>query len=73
MTEPAAAIVAMEQLSAIRSAGGSMIITDYLLGQGGHVVHILGSLHFVEASLAPEVVVRQEGTIIYSAESPEED
>ena len=46
------------------------IITDYLLSQGEHVMHILGPLHVDEASLTPGAVCR-EGTIIYPAESPE--
>jgi uncharacterized protein (DUF488 family) len=46
------------------------IITDYLLGQGEHVMHILGPSHVDEASLTPGAVVCDGGRIIYSAESP---
>jgi len=44
------------------------IITDYLLGQGDHVRHMLGTAHVDEASLTPGAVVRDDGTIIYPAE-----
>lgn len=47
------------------------IISDYLLGQGDHVMHILGPSHVDEASLTPGAVVRRDGKIIYPAESPE--
>ena len=57
MTEPAAC----------RNSRYGAIVCD----QEGRRVY--GSLHFVEASLKPGVVVRKEATIIYSAESPEED
>lgn len=46
------------------------IITDYLLGQGEHVMHILGPSHVDEAGLTPGAVVCGGGRIIYPAESP---
>jgi uncharacterized protein (DUF488 family) len=45
------------------------IITDYLLGQGEQVMHILGPSHVDEASLTPGAVVCGAGRIIYPAES----
>ncbi|MBO9177026.1 DUF488 domain-containing protein [Rhizobium sp. 16-488-2a] len=48
------------------------IIADYLLGQGEHVMHILGPSHVDEASLTPGAVVHRDGTITYPAESPEQ-
>lgn len=44
------------------------IITDYLLGDGACVMHILGPGHVDEASLTPGAVVRGDGTIVYPAE-----
>jgi len=44
------------------------IITDYLLGRGDRVTHILGTVHVDEASLTLGAVVRDDGTIIYPAE-----
>lgn len=43
------------------------IITDYLLGEGERVMHILRAAHVDEASLTPGAVVRGDGTIIYPA------
>ena len=47
------------------------IIADYLLAAGERVMHILGTSHVDEASLTPGAVVRDDGTIIYPAESPQ--
>jgi uncharacterized protein (DUF488 family) len=47
------------------------IITDYLLSEGEHVMHILGPSHVDEASLTPGAVVSHEGTIIYPAVAPQ--
>ncbi len=44
------------------------IITDYLLGDGERVMHILGTAHVDEATLTPGAVVRDDGTILYPAE-----
>ena len=49
------------------------IITDYLLSQGEVVLHILGPSRRDEASLTPGAVVREDGAIIYPAESPEQE
>ena len=48
------------------------IITDYLLGQGEKVMHILGQSHVDAASLTPGAVVRQDGTIVYPGKSPQQ-
>ena len=45
------------------------IITDYLLSQGEHVMHILGASHVDEASLTPGAIIRGDGKIIYPAEN----
>ena len=45
------------------------IITDYLLGEGEHVMHILGPTHVDAASLTPGAAVCDDGTILYPAES----
>ena len=47
------------------------IITDYLLSEGGNVMHILGPSHVDEASLTPGAEVRRDGTIIYPADNPQ--
>ena len=47
------------------------IITDYLLSEGEHVMHILGMAHVDEASLTPSAEVCRDGKIIYPAESPQ--
>ncbi|RUZ57037.1 DUF488 domain-containing protein, partial [Mesorhizobium sp. M7A.F.Ca.US.007.01.1.1] len=44
------------------------IISDYLLGEGERVMHILGVGHVEEASLTPGAVVRDDGTIVYPGE-----
>jgi uncharacterized protein (DUF488 family) len=46
------------------------IITDYLLGEGESVRHILGPSHIDDASLTPGAAVCDDGTILYPAESP---
>ena len=46
------------------------IITDYLLGAGEQVMHILGKSHVNVASLTPGAVVRDDRTVIYPAEGP---
>jgi uncharacterized protein (DUF488 family) len=46
------------------------IITDYLLGEGELVMHILGPSHVDEASLTPGAAVCDGGKILYPAESP---
>jgi uncharacterized protein (DUF488 family) len=45
------------------------IIADYLLADGEHVMHILGTAHVDEAMLTPGAVVRGDKTIIYPAEN----
>ncbi len=44
------------------------IITDYLVGEGERVMHILGAEHVSEASLTPGAVMRGDGTIVYPEE-----
>jgi len=46
------------------------IITDYLLGEGERVMHILGPAHVDEATLTPGATVCDDGKILYPAESP---
>jgi uncharacterized protein (DUF488 family) len=46
------------------------IITDYLLGEGERVMHILGPSHVDNASLTPGAAVCDDGTVLYPAESP---
>ena len=43
----------------------------YLLSEGEHVMHILGTAHVDEASLTPSAEVRSDGRIIYPAECPQ--
>jgi uncharacterized protein (DUF488 family) len=45
------------------------IITDYLLSKGDRVMHILGPGHVDEASLTPGAAVRDDGAVVYPAES----
>jgi uncharacterized protein (DUF488 family) len=45
------------------------IIADYLLSEGKRVMHILGPGHVDEASLTPGAVVREDGAVVYPAES----
>ena len=83
LTEPFAAGLAQLQALGIRHHCAIMcaeavwwrchrrIITDYLLGRGEQVMHILGPSHVDEANLTPGAVVRLDGKIIYPAESPE--
>jgi len=47
------------------------IIADYLLSRGERVLHILGTAHVDEASLAPGATACRDGTILYPAESPQ--
>jgi uncharacterized protein (DUF488 family) len=47
------------------------IIMDYLLARGERVMHILGTSHVDEARLTPGAVLRNDGTVIYPAESPQ--
>ena len=47
------------------------IITDYLLAAGEHVIHILGASRVQEAQLTPGAVLRNDGTVVYPAESPQ--
>jgi uncharacterized protein (DUF488 family) len=44
------------------------IITDYLLSEGEHVMHILGPAHVDEAGLTSGAGISSDGTIIYPAE-----
>ena len=46
------------------------IIGDYLLAAGERVMHILGTSHVDEAHLTPGAVLRNDGTVVYPAESP---
>jgi uncharacterized protein (DUF488 family) len=46
------------------------IIADYLLAGGERVIHILGKSHIEEASLTPGAVVRDDGSVIYPAQTP---
>ena len=46
------------------------IITDYLLAAGEQVIHILGTSQVQEARLTPGAVLRDDGTVVYPAESP---
>ena len=46
------------------------IIADYLLAAGERVIHILGASHVDEARLTPCAIVRDDGTVVYPAESP---
>ena len=46
------------------------IITDYLLAAGEQVMHILGPSQVEEARLTPGAVLRDDGTVVYPAESP---
>ena len=46
------------------------IITDYLLAAGERVMHILGTSQVEEARLTPGAVLRDDGTVVYPAESP---
>ena len=46
------------------------IITDYLLAAGEQVTHILGTSQVEEARLTPGAVLRDDGTVVYPAESP---
>jgi uncharacterized protein (DUF488 family) len=46
------------------------IITDYLLAAGEQVMHILGQSQVEEARLTPGAVLRDDGAIVYPAESP---
>jgi uncharacterized protein (DUF488 family) len=46
------------------------IITDYLLAAGEQVMHILGTSQVEEARLTPGAVLRDDGTVVYPAESP---
>jgi uncharacterized protein (DUF488 family) len=45
------------------------IIADYLLAAGERVMHILGTSHVDEAHLTPGSVLRNDGTVVYPAES----
>jgi uncharacterized protein (DUF488 family) len=45
------------------------IITDYLLAAGDEVKHILGPSHVDEARLTPGAIIRDDGTVIYPAET----
>lgn len=45
------------------------IITDYLLGQGEHIMHILGPSQVNEASMTPGAMLTKEGAVIYPAET----
>jgi uncharacterized protein (DUF488 family) len=47
------------------------IITDYLLSEGQCVLHIMGPSHIDEATLTPGAVIRDNGSIVYPAESPQ--
>jgi uncharacterized protein (DUF488 family) len=46
------------------------IITDYLLAAGEQVIHILGASRVQEAQLTPGAILRDDGTVVYPAESP---
>jgi uncharacterized protein (DUF488 family) len=46
------------------------IITDYLLAAGEQVMHILEASQVEEARLTPGAVLRDDGTVVYPAESP---
>ena len=46
------------------------IITDYLRAAGEQVMHILGTSQVKEARLTPGAVLRDDGTVVYPAESP---
>ena len=46
------------------------IITDSLLAAGEQVMHILGTSQVEEARLTPGAVLRDDGTVVYPAESP---
>jgi uncharacterized protein (DUF488 family) len=46
------------------------IIADYLLAEGERVMHILGMSHVDEAQLTPGAILRNDGTVVYPAESP---
>jgi uncharacterized protein (DUF488 family) len=46
------------------------IITDYLLAAGERVMHILGTSQVEEARLTPGAILRDDGTVVYPAESP---
>ena len=46
------------------------IITDYLLAAGEQVMHILGTSQVEEARLTPGAILRDDGTVVYPAESP---
>jgi uncharacterized protein (DUF488 family) len=48
------------------------IITDYLLAAGEKVMHILGAGHVDEATLTPGAVTREDGSVIYPAESADQ-
>ena len=45
------------------------IIADYLLAAGNEVRHILGSGHVEPASLTPGAIGRNDGTVVYPAET----
>jgi uncharacterized protein (DUF488 family) len=45
------------------------IIADYLLAAGNEVRHILGPGHVEPASLTPGAIVRNDGTVVYPAET----
>jgi uncharacterized protein (DUF488 family) len=47
------------------------IITDYLLGEGERVMHILGPAHVDEASLTPGAATCADGKIRYPIKSPQ--
>ncbi len=49
------------------------IIADYLLAAGEQVMHILGTSHVEVARLTPGAVVRDDGTVVYPAESRSDD
>jgi Protein of unknown function, DUF488 len=46
------------------------IIADYLLAAGERVMHILGTSNVDEADLTSGAVLRNDGTVVYPAESP---
>lgn len=46
------------------------IITDYLLGAGESVFHILGPGHVDVAELSPAAQPRGDGTLVYPADEP---
>ena len=46
------------------------IITDYLLVAGEQVMHILGRSHVDQACLTPGADVRNDGSVLYPAQTP---